>query len=255
MDLCIYILLHFKDKINIDFFIGIFYNISNNILRVIFLKTRFIVVRHGEADGNIQRIFHGHFNSSLTETGHLQARKTADLLKNYKIDHIYSSDLDRTVQTAEHIAKHRNILVVKDSRLREIFGGKWENVAWSDLPEKFSESYSLWEDDIGKVVMPEGESVAQLFDRLKDALSEIAKCHIGETVCIVTHGTAIRSLLCLWRDIPLDDMQKTPWFDNASVTVVDYLENGQYSLLAEGYNNHLADCSTFAKQDWWQRYK
>ncbi len=233
----------------------IIYNISNNILQVIFLKTRFIVVRHGEADGNIQRFFHGHYNSSLTEIGHLQAEKTANLLKNYKINYIYSSDLDRTVQTAKYIAKGRNIPVTKDCRLREIFGGKWENVAWADLPEKFPESYSLWEDDIGKVVMPDGESMLQLFDRLKNALSEIAQKHFGKTVCIVTHGTAIRSLLCLWRGIPLDNMQKTPWFDNASVTVVDYLENGQYNLLAEGYNNHLADCSTFAKQDWWQRYK
>ena len=44
-------------------------------------KTRFIVVRHGEADGNIIRIFHGQYNSKLTEDGHIQARRTADFFK------------------------------------------------------------------------------------------------------------------------------------------------------------------------------
>lgn len=216
-------------------------------------KTRIIVVRHGEAEGNIIRIFHGQYNSTLTEDGHLQAERAAQYLKNINIDHIYSSDLTRTISTAEHIAKNRNLTIKTDSRLREIYGGLWENVPWDDLPERFPESYDCWENDISKTVMPEGESVDEMFSRTRDAFADIASRHPGETVCIVTHGTVIRALVCLWRNIALADMQKVPWFDNASITIVDYA-GGNYEIIDEGISSHLEGVSTFQKQSWWQRY-
>ena len=42
--------------------------------------TKIIFVRHGEAEGNIKRIFHGFYNSSLTEDGHIQASLSAKYL-------------------------------------------------------------------------------------------------------------------------------------------------------------------------------
>lgn len=216
-------------------------------------KTRFIVVRHGEADGNIIRIFHGQYNSNLTEDGHIQAERAAEFLKNYKIDHIYSSDLNRTLSTAEHIANARKIQIKTDSRLREIDGGKWENIPWDDLPEMFPESYRHWENDIAKTSMPDGESVCDMFERTRSAFDDIASAHPGETVCVVTHGTVLRALVCLWRGIPLADMQKVPWFDNASITIVDYTDTG-YEIIKEGLSSHLDGVSTFSKQSWWQRY-
>lgn len=216
-------------------------------------RTRMLVVRHGEAEGNIIRIFHGQYNSSLTEDGHIQAERTAQFLKNYKIDHIYSSDLDRTMSTASHIAEGRNLAIIPDPRLREINGGKWENISWDDLPELFPESYSHWENDIAKTVMPGGESIKEMFERTKDALDDIASRHPGETICIVCHGTVIRALLCLWRGLALSEMQNVPWFDNASITIVDYTHPG-YEIIEEGISRHLDGVSTFGKQSWWQRY-
>lgn len=217
------------------------------------MKTRFIVVRHGEAEGNIFRIFHGHHNSSLTADGHLQAEKAAQILKNYKIDYIYSSDLDRTYSTAEHIANFKNLQIKKKEGLREIYGGKWENILWSDLPIQYPEVYSNWENDIASAHLPGGESVTQMFERVKHVFDELAKAHSGETVCVVTHGTVIRAMLCLWRNVPLSEMQSMPWFDNASITIVDYIDD-KYEIIQEGVNNHLKGVSTFEKQDWWQRY-
>ena len=216
-------------------------------------KTRMIVVRHGEAEGNIIRIFHGQYNSHLTDDGHIQAQRTADFLKKYKIDHIYSSDLNRTISTALYIAEGRNLVITPDPRLREINGGKWENIPWDELPKMFPESYGHWENDIAKTVMPDGESVEEMFKRTRDALDDIAARHLGETVCIVCHGTVIRALLCLWRGLPLSQMQNVPWFDNASVSIIDYTHPG-YEIIEEGLNSHLEGVSTFDKQSWWQRY-
>ena len=216
-------------------------------------RTRFIVVRHGEAEGNIIRIFHGQYNSSLTEDGHIQAERAAVYLKNFKIDRLYSSDLSRTIDTAAHIAKYHSLEIIQHPGLREIDGGKWENVPWDDLPGLFPESYGCWENDISRTVMPDGESVSEMFERTRTVFNDIANAHPGETVCVVTHGTVIRALLCEWRNIPLSKMQNVPWFDNASITIVDYTHPG-CQIIEEGISSHLAGVSTFGKQDWWQRY-
>ena len=218
------------------------------------MRTKFIVVRHGEAEGNILRIFHGHHDSFLTDDGHIQAEKAAQYLKDYEIDHIYSSDLTRTYSTAEHIAKIKNLKIKKIPGLREIFGGSWENVAWAKLPDLYPDIYNFWENDISKAALPKGESVFQMFLRVKSTFEELAKKHSGETVCVVTHGTVIRAMLCLWRGLPISKMQTVPWFDNASITIIDYIDNNNYELVSEGINSHLKGISTFEKQDWWQRY-
>lgn len=217
------------------------------------MKTRFIVVRHGEAEGNIFRIFHGQHDSVLTEDGHIQAERAAQFLRDYKIDHIYSSGLSRTYSTAQHIAKVKNLKIREKEGLREIYGGKWENVPWSDLPDLYPEAYAHWENDISLAQLPDGESVVQMFSRVKVAFDELAKEHPDETVCVVTHGTVIRAMLCLWRNRPISEMQSMPWFDNASITIVDYFDD-KYELVEEGINSHLKGVSTFEKQDWWQRY-
>ena len=49
-------------------------------------KTRMILVRHGESEGNKVHAFLGHSDANLSEKGHLQAEKTAEYLKNEKID-------------------------------------------------------------------------------------------------------------------------------------------------------------------------
>ncbi len=213
---------------------------------------RVIFVRHGEAEGNIDRVFHGHHDSNLTENGRIQAQLTAKFLEDYKIDRIYSSDLTRTADTAGYIAEKQGIKeIIKDKDLREINGGKWENIPWSELPGLFPEEYSLWEKDIGLAHLPGGESTLQLQKRAAAVVERIVSENEGKTVCIVTHGTVLKSLLCLWRNVPIKEMQNLPWFDNASVTIIDYEENG-YNIILEGENKQLGNYSTLAKQTWWK---
>ncbi|MBQ3014558.1 MAG: histidine phosphatase family protein [Clostridia bacterium] len=67
--------------------------------------TTLIVVRHGYSEGNREQRFVGHGEVPLTAIGREQAICTAEYLKDYKIDRIYSSDLIRAMQTAIPTAK------------------------------------------------------------------------------------------------------------------------------------------------------
>lgn len=213
--------------------------------------TKLIFVRHGEADGNVQKIFHGQYDSNLTENGRRQAARTADYLENVKIDVLYASDLKRTMETAGYIARKKHLDIHQDKRLREIFGGQWENVPWALLPEQFPAVYENWLSYPHRLVMPEGESMVDFQKRLAEAVEDIAARHCGENICIVTHGTALKALLCKFRGIPLSEFPKQKWCDNASVTMVE-TENGQYHVTLDGYNEHLGDLSTLNKQTWWR---
>jgi probable phosphoglycerate mutase len=200
--------------------------------------TKLIFVRHGEAEGNIIRNFHGFYNSELTENGLEQIKRAAARLESEHIDAIYSSDLKRAFKTAQEIAKGRDIEIKTDERFREIHGGKWEDVPWDDLPVLFAESYDIWLNDVGNATPDGGESVAALLDRIVTAVTRIAKENKGKTVVIACHGTPIRVLQCYCEGKTLDEMAQVPWAPNASISTVLY-EDGKLTMPTAGFDKHL----------------
>jgi methionine salvage enolase-phosphatase E1 len=87
------------------------------------MKTRLIFVRHAEAEGNLKRLFHGWYDSSITEKGHKQAKKVAERLSDVPIEVIYSSSLKRTLQTAQYIADVKQLPIIRTDKMKEINGG------------------------------------------------------------------------------------------------------------------------------------
>jgi len=218
------------------------------------LKTRLIFVRHAEALGNKIRRFHGWTDSGLTEKGHLQAERVAQRLKDVDIDVLYSSSLQRAVQTAGYIAKTRGLPVKTSENLKEINGGDWEDVAWSELAQRWPDEYEAWENQPHRVKMPNGESMEEFRARLLDEVMGIIEKHEGKNICIVTHGTAIRALVCHFRNCTLEEMINIHWCDNTAITVIDH-ENGVFTVVTEGDSSHLgSELGTIVNQDWWEEY-
>ena len=206
--------------------------------------TRLIFIRHGESLGNAQRRFLGHTDWDLSEKGYVQAQRTAEYLENTHIDVVYSSDLLRAYNTVVPVARQRGLRIVKDTSLREIFAGKWEGMGFDDIQVAYPEGHKTWLEDIGRAVCDGGESVAHLQERVNLAVKKIVAENKGKTVCIGTHATPIRTMLCIWQNLPLSEAKNINWVTNASVTVVDYDDDGSFKLVQAGYAEHLADiCS------------
>lgn len=218
------------------------------------MKTRLIFVRHAEAEGNKIRRFHGWTDSGLTEKGHIQAEKAAERLKNMDIDVIYSSSLKRAMQTAEYIAEAKGLPVLTSENLREINGGDWEDLTWTELEQRWPEEYRTWEDRPHLHRMPNGESMEEFRDRLLEEVISIIRRDEGKNICIVTHGTAIRAMICHFRACTLEEMINVQWCDNTALTIIDY-EYGIFNIVAEGDSSHLgSDLGTIVHQDWWEEY-
>ena len=119
--------------------------------------TTVIFVRHGQSTANLEHVFAGHTDAPLTELGKKQAQNTANFLKDYPICAIYSSDLMRSMQTAEPTGKLHNLPVIPDRELREIYAGEWEGRSYEELMEKYADSFTIWRTDCGRA-HPEGAS-------------------------------------------------------------------------------------------------
>ena len=213
--------------------------------------TRFLFIRHGESDGNRYRLFTGQGDLPLTELGHRQAEAAADYIaKTYgtSIDAVYASDLSRAWDTGKAAADRLGLTMIPDKGLREINSGDWEGVSFAQLPVRFEKDFALWMQDIGNSRCTGGESVAELSQRIHDAVVRIAEANPGKTVLVATHATPIRTLQCRFAGVGLEEMQQIPWVPNASLTEAVY-EDGKWTAVTIGETCYLEGMRTNLPKD------
>ena len=186
---------------------------------------------------NAGGFFAGHSDFDLTEKGFLQAKATANYLKNIKADKIYSSDLLRAYHTALETAKLKNMPIEKDQNLRELYVGKLEGLTRQELIDNYSDFMQTWRNDIKSTTTDGGESVKDLYDRMVKAVTKIAQDNPDKTILIFSHATAIRSFsaYCMGG---IEHMNGLGWADNASVTKVSY-SNGKFNLIEYGKSDFM----------------
>ncbi len=216
------------------------------------MSAKLIIVRHGEAAGNLERYFQGHADGAITPRGEEQLAALAARFEAIPFDAIYSSPLTRARQTAEACNCRMNLPIQLDDRLIEINGGVFEGVRWAELPERFPEQARLWDAQPWLFHPENGEAMTDVRRRVSEAVTEIAAANEGKTVVITSHGCAIRNLLCWAKGWPIERLNDVAWGDNTAVSVIE-MENGVPTLIAENDNSHIADgLSTFATQTWWK---
>ena len=200
--------------------------------------TTFYFVRHGESEGNAARVFTGQTDSPLTERGRRQAEAVADELANVKFDRIVSSDLSRTRDTADVIAKRHGMRVEVVPELREIDVG-------DQTGKTFDETRGLpnWNDD-GFVVWPGGETLDQVVARTLAAIERLTRENPGKTILVVGHGGVNRILLSHFLGI-LPKLDRTPGGNtNISVVHTDGKNHTVERLFATDHVSRLGGPST-----------
>ena len=166
--------------------------------------TRFILIRHGETDWNIEGRWQGQASVPLNERGREQAFQIARALAGIKIAAIYSSDLSRARETAEALASTSKLKVQFDVRLREIHQGKWQGLLVSEIQARYAEAFQQRMADPMSVAPPGGETALQVMERVVAAIEEIRQMHSDETVAVVSHGFAIACLLAHYQNLSIE---------------------------------------------------
>lgn len=171
------------------------------------------LVRHGQTEENEAHIMMGHHHGVLTEKGKQQARETAEMLKNHNFAHIYSSDLDRCVDTAEFIKEfHPDTPLTFTKELRErnlgiLQGQPAALVDWDGLPGEGDDKRPQ-----------DGESINELKTRALNFISELFKQHRDDELLLVTHNGWIRQTISHFKKITWMEL---PRVSNAQVVEVE----------------------------------
>ena len=204
------------------------------------MKTTLILIRHGESASNLVNVIAGHLDVPLTDLGLEQARQTEAHLASMPIDAIYSSDLQRALNTAKPHAERRGLCVIPDPELREICCGRWEGKAREELEKTDTKAYCEgFRHHYFGFTMPEGESEHACRARFYNAVQRIAGQHAGKTVLIVSHGAVIRSFWAAIRGLTDEEANKVQDYpSNASYSVAEF-DGERFTPIQFSQDSHL----------------
>lgn len=206
-------------------------------------QTTLFLVRHGETRQNARHITMGQLDSPLTPKGVQQARATGAELQNVSFDTVYASDLGRCVRTADIITDGREMTVHRLRALRERFFGELEGRPESIYQELYSQKNdayrSLSTDEKWRYKgVPDMESDAELFIRVKRGVIKIARRHTSETTLIVMHSGSIRILLVGLGFFSLEEMPNGV-IQNGQCIVLEW--DGRFRLKTMDYTRCIAE--------------
>ncbi|RKZ01191.1 MAG: alpha-ribazole phosphatase [Candidatus Hydrothermota bacterium] len=145
------------------------------------------LVRHGETTWNAMDRVQGWVAVPLNEKGKAQAVKLRDLFISIEFSAIYSSDLERAVQTARIIAEPHGLEVKQLWGLREVKRGLLNGLTLTEITFKFPNFLKDFREDPYTTRPPEGESLRDAEERIRDALEEIRLENRGKRILIVAH--------------------------------------------------------------------
>lgn len=201
---------------------------------------RLIIVRPGETDWNLSGQWQGWVAAPLNEHGRQQVQRLANFMRNIGISALYSSDNKRAQQTAEILATQLGFEPIFDDRLRERSIGHWQGLTVPQIHGWYADEYAQLEADPYGYVIPGGESLGQVRDRVRavfnEIITEMDKKSEDVTVCIVTHTTTTRT--ALKEIVPDVDLSNTQ-FTNTSVTSLLRNDDGSWRLIMANDGTHL----------------
>jgi broad specificity phosphatase PhoE len=161
--------------------------------------TDFLLIRHTTTDDVDDRLA-GRIDTPLNEIGFGNARKLADLLCHSRISAIYSSPMQRTMQTAEALGNACGLPVQPEEAFIQVNYGDWQSVPYEELREN-----PAWRSFItspgGQV--PGGEHIDDVIQRVTYRLDSLSAVQDEDNVVvIVTHGSIIRFTLAHYLGLP-----------------------------------------------------
>ena len=218
------------------------------------MTTRLYLVRHGATPLTAEDRFSGAANVYLSDEGRSQVEHLARRLADDDISAIYCSPLDRTIETANIIARPHRLTPIPRDGLREISHGHWEGLSRKEVEEKFPDEYTAWEADPFTFAPVDGESGISVLARALPVIREIVVNHKDKNVLVVSHKATLRlvisSLLGFDARGYRDRLDQAP----ACLNVLDFKDTVRARLMLFNDVSHYADTPHRPDQHlsrWW----
>ena len=201
------------------------------------MATEITIIRHGETMWNVQKRIQGQRNSKLSENGITQAELVANALNKREFDSLISSDLERAVETANIINKQLSLPHKYNLNLRERSFGIFEGKNFAEIEEMYPEEYRRYKERNPGFVVPGGESIEQMYDRVTSEIESIARKYKDQKVLIVSHGLVLEMMM--YRTFNLDLNERRAFSINNSSISSFYIDEDSWFLKEWGVIEHL----------------
>ena len=152
-----------------------------------------IVARHGQSQANHLDIIQGQTSTPLSELGVRQAQALGRALAGLDFDAVYSSDLERAMQTARLAAPSHTPRPC--AALREWHLGVFQGMTYQAVDEKYPSEWHAFRNSLPDFRVPGGESADEVYGRTRLFLEELLRRHPQGRVLLVTHGGILRCIL------------------------------------------------------------
>ncbi|MEX1247267.1 MAG: histidine phosphatase family protein [Anaerolineales bacterium] len=188
-----------------------------------------LLIRHGENEyTRTQRLAGRLPNAHLNERGRAQAAALAEALKGVPLKAIYSSPLERAVETAQPIARLHGLRVQKRPGLIETDLGSWQGQSIKKLQR--NKEWKLLQEHPSRFRFPGGEWMAEQQSRLVTEIESLCALHTTRAViACVGHADPIKLIIAHYVGMPLDLFQRLN-IDTASISTLA-LEKGRAKLI------------------------
>lgn len=197
------------------------------------------ITRHGETEWNQAGKMQGWKNSNLSEKGIANAKRLGAHLKDVDFDRIYSSPLERTLETAKYIRGDKTTEIIVEEGLKEMGFGVWEGMERTAIEDRYPTVYDHFWHKPHLYTPIDGESFEQLFDRVRKALKNIVENSRGSShVLIVAHAVVIKAIFAIVKNLPLEEFWHPPYMHDTCLSVIE-ANNNDLKFILEADISHL----------------
>lgn len=184
--------------------------------------TRFLLIRHALTN-SVGKYLSGRSSGLfLNDEGRKQSNYLAERLSGVPIDAIYSSPLERALETAEPLAKARHLQPIISEDFLEIDFGKWTNCTIEELLS--DPHFQLFNSFRSQTRIPEGELMLEAQLRIVNGLEKLYVHHPDKTIAVISHADLIKSAITYYAGISLDMFHRIE-ISPASVSIVEVYNN------------------------------
>jgi broad specificity phosphatase PhoE len=171
---------------------------------------------HSTTIDNETGVATGWLDGQLSEKGRAQAAELGERRRDDGLTAVFTSDLGRSVETAEVAFAGSELPVHHDWRLRECNYGELNGAPAADIESECAERID--------VPFPGGESYRQVVERTRSFLNELFPEREGERILLIAHSANRWALQHLLLGLPLEEVVQAPF---------DWQEGWEYALPGE----------------------
>jgi probable phosphoglycerate mutase len=187
--------------------------------------TTFLLIRHAVHELGGDTIVGRLAGVGLSSEGRAQAEGLVERLEGVAIDAVYSSPVQRTLETAGPLARSVDLRVEVCDDVQEIDYGDWTGRRLESLRD--APEWGRWNSFRSGSRAPSGESMIEVQTRVMACLMRLRQQHPSGCVVVFSHGDVIKAAVAYCLGAPLDLFQRIE-ISPTSISVIAVGDRGPW---------------------------